>query len=214
MWRRDEQARKSDPPPTRRLRFDVATPSRRVSLTLIQARPHYDEVIDRGVRDARVSVWVATANLKEVHVEAPVGTRARASGRYMSVLELFGDLAKRGVEVRILHGSEPSRAFTASLARRGGEKRVGIALRQCIRVHMKMIAIDGSLLYLGSANFTGAGLGAKGSERRNFETGIVTDDDVMLDEMQSAFDAIWSGRHCASCRVRGVCPLPIDTLVR
>ena len=86
-------------------------------------------------------------------------------------------------------------------------------MRRCPRVHLKMIAIDGALLYLGSANFTGAGLGAKGESRRNFEAGVLTDDDLLLDEMQGTFDAIWTGRHCKGCALRGVCPAPIDTLV-
>lgn len=85
-------------------------------------------------------------------------------------------------------------------------------MRMCPRVHLKLVAIDGRHLYLGSANFTGAGLGAKGDGRRNFEMGIVTDDDVLLDGAQARFDAIWSGRECKGCRLRGVCPRPIDTL--
>lgn len=182
-------------------------------MKLLRDRAHYDEVVERIAR-AQVSVWIATANLKDVHVEAPVGTRARAKGRYISIVEVFGDLAKRGVELRVLHGGAPSRFFEASLAKGGGKKRVGVELRRCVRVHLKMIAIDGSLLYLGSANFTGAGLGAKGDERRNFEVGIVTDDELMLDEMQGTFEAIWSGRHCASCKVRSECPEPIDLLLR
>lgn len=190
------------------------TAPRRVSLKLIHGKAHYDEVVDRGIKGATVSVWISTANVKDVHVEAPIGTRARARGRYVSVLEVFGDLARRGVEIRLLHAGEPSRPFQATLTRLGGEKRVGLSMRRCVRVHMKMIAIDGALLYLGSANFTGAGLGAKGDERRNFETGIVTDDDHMLDEMQALFDDIWRGRHCGSCRVRSECPLPIDALIR
>ncbi|MGA2447048.1 MAG: phospholipase D-like domain-containing protein [Polyangiaceae bacterium] len=61
------------------------------------------------------------------------------------------------------------------------------------RVHLKLVAIDGALLYLGSANFTGAGLGAKGDGRRNFELGIVTDDEWMLDVAQQRFDFLWRG---------------------
>ena len=79
---------------------------------------------------------------------------------------------------------------------------------------MKMIAVDGSFLYLGSANFTGAGLGAKGEGRRNFEIGIATEDEHMLDDLQSEFDRIWSGRACSGCKLRGECPKPIDTLLR
>jgi phosphatidylserine/phosphatidylglycerophosphate/cardiolipin synthase-like enzyme len=75
---------------------------------------------------------------------------------------------------------------------------------------LKIIAVDGALLYLGSANFTGAGLGAKGENRRNFEMGVVTDDDVLLDEVQGRFDAIWRGRECGACKCRGLCPAPLD----
>ena len=75
-----------------------------------------------------------------------------------------------------------------------------------------MIAIDGALLYLGSANFTGAGLGAKGDGRRNFEMGILTDDDGLLDQAQERFDRIWRGAECAGCRLRGECPAPLDGL--
>jgi phosphatidylserine/phosphatidylglycerophosphate/cardiolipin synthase-like enzyme len=77
-------------------------------------------------------------------------------------------------------------------------------------VHLKMIAVDGSYLYLGSANFTGAGIGAKEDGRRNFELGIVTDDDVLLDAAQLRFDRIWSGRECGACRLRSSCPAPLD----
>jgi phosphatidylserine/phosphatidylglycerophosphate/cardiolipin synthase-like enzyme len=83
-------------------------------------------------------------------------------------------------------------------------------MRQCPRVHLKMIAVDGAMLYLGSANFTGAGLGAKGDGRRNFEMGIMTDDDVLLDTTQARFERIWSGTECPACRLRDVCPHPLD----
>ena len=85
-------------------------------------------------------------------------------------------------------------------------------MKRCPRVHLKMIAVDGAALYLGSANLTGAGLGAKGDRRRNFEAGILTDDELLLDEMQGAFEAIWSGRECAGCALRSVCPAPLDGL--
>ena len=169
---------------------------------------HYAELIAREVTKAKVSVWIATANLKTTMVEAPVGTRARARGRYVSFFEDLADLARRGVDVCILHASAPS----GPLRRMGIDD--GIKLRQCPRVHLKMIAIDGRLLYLGSANLTGAGLGAKGEGRRNFEMGIVTDDESMLDASQARFDRIWRGAECASCKLRRECPAPIDQLVK
>jgi phosphatidylserine/phosphatidylglycerophosphate/cardiolipin synthase-like enzyme len=184
-----------------------------VELKLIRDRAHYEDVVMGSIAGARVSVWISTANVKELRVEAPLGSRARAAGRFMSILEMFDGLAGRGIDLRMLHAGVPSRAFRAEL--RGHPRLVagGLAMRRCPRVHLKMIAVDGAVLYLGSANFTGAGLGAKGDKRRNFEAGVLTDDDVLLDEMQGAFDAIWSGRECKGCALRAVCPAPIDTLV-
>lgn len=183
---------------------------RRAPIELISDRRHYDQVILGAISEAKVSVWIATANLKDVHVEAPIGTRARAAGRFLSITERFSELTNRGVEVRILHGAIPSRPFRASLARHKALKAPRFQLRHCPRVHLKIIVVDGAYLYLGSANFTGAGLGAKGDGKRNFELGISTDDDVLLDAAQARFDRIWSGRECGSCRLRSVCPGPLD----
>ncbi|HEY2516216.1 MAG TPA: phospholipase D family protein [Polyangiaceae bacterium] len=182
---------------------------RTAAVTLVSDRAHYDEVILGAVSRARVSVWIGTANLKELHVEARVGTRARARGRYVTILETFQELAARGVELRILHGALPSRPFREELARRKALVRP-LAMRHCPRVHLKVIAVDGRSLYLGSANFTGAGLGARGEGRRNFEMGILTDDEGLLDAVQERFERIWSGKECGACKLRAVCPRPLD----
>jgi len=185
---------------------------RAIRAQLVADADHYDEVVLKVIAGARVSLWIATANVKEMRIEAPIGTRARARGKYMSILETLEGLANAGVEMRLLHGGVPSRFFTAELRRRPRLLRGGLAMRRCPRVHLKLIAVDGRQLYLGSANFTGAGLGAKAEGRRNFEMGLLTDDDVWLDAAQARFDRIWSGRECKGCRLRGECPKPIDTL--
>jgi hypothetical protein len=64
-------------------------------------------------------------------------------------------------------------------------------------------------MYLGSANWTGAGLGAKGEHRRNFELGIVTDDEAWLDEVQALYEHIWSGGACKACKLRDRCEAPL-----
>ena len=191
------------------------TLERTAKVRLITDKAHYEEVIVRAIMRARVSVWIATANLKELRVEAPIGSVARARGRYVSILETFESLTKKRVDVRILHATIPSRPFREELARhprllKTGVAKTGLAMRQCPRVHLKMIAVDGASLYLGSANFTGAGLGAKGDGRRNFEMGIMTDDEGMLDSAQARFQRIWSGRECGGCKLRSVCPKPLD----
>jgi phosphatidylserine/phosphatidylglycerophosphate/cardiolipin synthase-like enzyme len=186
--------------------------TRRASLSLVVDRDHYERVT-LALGSARTSVWIATANVKQLMIEAPIGTRDRARGRYVPILDTLQSLCDRGVSVRLLHATPPSRPFRAELAARA--KRLAsphFQMRACPRVHLKMIAIDGALLYLGSANFTGAGLGAKGEGRRNFEMGILTDDEWMLDEAQKRFDFLWRGGECGACRMRRECPRPLDSI--
>jgi len=143
---------------------------------------------------------------------APGRRRTMRRSSYVSVLTKLDELAARGVELRLLHAEIPSRPFREELAHHPRLVAGGLALRRCPRVHMKAVIVDGGLLYLGSANWTGAGLGAKGSGRRNFETGIVTDDAQLLDQIQSIYERIWSGGECAACKLRDVCPGPLSEL--
>ena len=174
-------------------------PARTIRAKLLVDGAHYEELIVRAIAKATVSVWISTANLKTMMVEAPIGSRARASGKYVSFFETLGELARRGVDVCILHASPPSGPLQRELSRLA--KNVsGVKMRRCPRVHLKMIAVDGKLLYLGSANLTGAGLGAKGDGRRNFEMGILTDSEAMLD----------AARECGACTMRRACDAPLD----
>jgi phosphatidylserine/phosphatidylglycerophosphate/cardiolipin synthase-like enzyme len=120
------------------------------------------------------------------------------------------ELVSRGVELRLLHAELPSGPFREELVAHPRLASGGLALARCPRVHMKAVIVDGALLYLGSANWTGAGLGAKGSGKRNFELGIVTDDAQLLDQVQALFERVWSGAECAGCKLRDVCPGPLD----
>jgi len=187
--------------------------SRPVPLTLVADADHYARVV-AAVLAARRSVWIATANLKELMVEAPgrgVGSRG-SRGRFRSVLEVFADLARAGVELRILHASPPSRPFRESFDRQPSLVAGGLELRACPRVHLKTVIVDARVAYFGSANWTGAGLGAKGEGRRNFELGVLTEDDGILDALQERFDRIWRGAECAGCRLRDGCEMPLDAM--
>jgi len=220
--------------------MDVATLARPVALELLSGRAHYERVI-AAVREAHTSIWIATANVKELMVEdsraAPgrrrtiqrgaasphgqspwgphPGDSLRASGgraSYVSILAILDELAARGVELRLLHAELPSRPFRTELAQHPRLVAGGLALARCPRVHMKAVIVDGALLYLGSANWTGAGLGAKGSGRRNFELGIVTDDTELLDRVQAMYEQVWTGGECAACKLRPECPGPLSEL--
>lgn len=183
---------------------------RRAALSLLVDRDHYERVV-LALGAARTSVWIATANVKQLMIEAPIGTRDRARGRYVPILDTLQSLCDRGVSVRLLHASPPSGPFRQELAARARSLTPPrFEMRACPRVHLKTITIDGGLLYLGSANFTGAGLGAKSDGRRNFEMGILTDDEWMLDAAQARFDFLWRGGECGACGLRRECPRPLD----
>jgi phosphatidylserine/phosphatidylglycerophosphate/cardiolipin synthase-like enzyme len=209
-------------------------------MRFVSGRGHYETVI-QAVRGARTSVWIGTANLKELMVEDPrwsLRRRRRGATSYRSVIGIFDELVTAGVEIRLLHASPPSRPFREELARHARlvpPRAVAVKLRSraasgvfatvgpqplrtdgrfemrlCPRVHLKAVIVDGEFLYLGSANWTGAGLGAKGVGRRNFELGMVTDDALLLDDVQDIFDRIWRGAECAACKLRDLCPRPLD----
>ena len=193
--------------------MDFVEPVRPFALALVGGRGHYERVV-RAAMDARRSVWIATANLKELMVEdgraVPGRARTSSSRAYRSVLKVFDELARKQVELRILHASPPSRPFREEFDRHPRLYRGGLELRACPRLHFKAVVVDGALLYLGSANWTGAGLGAKGTGRRNFELGFAGSDDGLLDRVQELFDRIWRGGACKGCKLRDVCPAPLD----
>ncbi len=184
-------------------------------MELVGGRGHYDRVL-AAVLGAKVSVWIATANVKELMVEdhraRPGRRRSMKKTPYVSVLSHLDSLAERGVELRLLHAEIPSRPFREELANHPRLLGGGLALRRCPRVHMKAVIVDGELLYHGSANWTGAGLGAKGSGRRNFELGFVTDDGPLLDQVQALFEHLWSGGECGGCKLVDECPGPLVEL--
>jgi phosphatidylserine/phosphatidylglycerophosphate/cardiolipin synthase-like enzyme len=202
--------------------MDFVQAARAMSLELVSGRGHYERVV-RAAMEARRSVWIATANLKDLMVEdhravpgrrrttARAGAGAGGARHYRSILEVFDELAGRGVELRILHASPPSRAFRATLARKPRLARA-LGIRACPRVHFKTVVVDGGFFYLGSANWTGAGLGAKGVGRRNFELGFTGKDDGILDRVQELYDRIWRGAACKGCKLRPLCPQPLDSL--
>jgi len=161
----------------------------------------YRVVIGERLAHARESVWIATANLKAMLVEQ--------DGDFVPVAELFERLARRGVDLRLLHAELPSRPFRMEFDRRRRLVEGGLTLKICPRVHFKCVLVDGAWVYLGSANLTGAGLGAKAPERRNFELGFVTEDFDVIDRVTALFASVWSGGECGRCKVRHLCPDPI-----
>lgn len=90
-------------------------------------------------------------------------------------LALIAQLIRRGVEVRLIHAKEPGPNFREDFGKYPVlYDRLERVL--CPRVHFKMLVFDGKEVCVGSANLTGAGIGMKAETTRNFEAGILTDD--------------------------------------
>jgi phosphatidylserine/phosphatidylglycerophosphate/cardiolipin synthase-like enzyme len=174
---------------------------RALEAELLQGRALYREVVLGKLAQARESVWIATANVKAMFVEQ--------NAQFVPVLEVFDRLAARGVELRLLHAELPSRPFRAAFDARTRLVKGGLELKVCPRVHFKAVVVDGAWAYLGSANLTGAGLGAKGDDTRNFELGFVTEDFDVIDRVTALYQAVWGGAECCGCRLRSICPDPI-----
>ena len=165
-------------------------------LEFITDRDIYEKVICGRIGKAHKFLWIATSDLKDLHVD---------KGRGMvPFLEIMSDLIKRQVEIRLLHAKEPGPAF-----RRDFDKYPnlisGMERILCPRVHLKAVVIDGSFAYTGSANLTGAGMGAKSEHKRNFESGIITDDAAIVGKVMEQFDSIWRGTHCPQCKRKEFC---------
>jgi phosphatidylserine/phosphatidylglycerophosphate/cardiolipin synthase-like enzyme len=165
-------------------------------LEFVADRDIYEEVICRRIGKTRQFVWVATSDLKDLYVDK--------RGKMVPFLEVLSDLVKKNVEIRLLHAKEPGEAF-----RRDFDKYPnlinGMERILCPRVHLKAVIIDGKFVYTGSANLTGAGMGAKSEHKRNFEAGIITDEQRIVGKVMEQFDNIWRGTHCRQCKRKQFC---------
>jgi len=192
-------------------------------LTFISNSAHYKEVLSR-VQSVKHTLWIGTADIKDLYVE--VGKEKKP------FLALIAQLIRRGVEVRLIHAKEPGPNF-----REDFDKYPVLYDRLervlCPRVHFKMLIFDCKEVYVGSANLTGAGIGMKTDNKRNFEAGILTDETEIVEQAMNGrsserhpslledarvvtdedevnqFDEVWIGKHCKSCKRREFCSDPI-----
>lgn len=169
----------------------------------IRDRQIYNKVIIEAIPRAQRFVWIATANIKDLHVEK--------GKKMVPFLEVLAGLIEEGVQVRLLHAREPGPRFMEDFDRYP-QLVEGLERMLCPRCHMKCVVVDGNFAYLGSANLTGAGMGAKSDSNRNFESGIITSDSKFVRQVMEQYDAIWMGAECDDCGRKEHCPdCPVGT---
>ena len=177
--------------------------------TFLSNRDIYTSVVCSLVSQAKERLWIATADIKDMYVEPPSQVmEVRSGGRDMvPFLEVLDTLVKRGVEVRLIHAKDPGPNWRDDFDK---YSTLWTAMERmlCPRVHFKCIIVDGVKAYFGSANLTGAGMGAKSEKKRNFENGVLTDDPVLIEPLIEQFDSVWRGDFCRECGRRKFCSDP------
>ncbi len=163
---------------------------------LITDEEIYKKVILDMVPATKRFLWIGTADIKDLYV---------AKGNKMvPFLEVLSDLLSRGVEIRLVYAKEPGPAFRKDFDKYPNLIQ-GLEQMHCPRVHFKTIISDGKKAFTGSANLTGAGVGAKSGNNRNFEAGILTTEPVFIQKLMAQYDELWIGENCRSCGRKEYC---------
>ena len=170
-----------------------------MSINFVTNEQLYKQAIE-PVAGANSFVWIGTADIKDLHVHF--------KGTVQSFLSVLDSLVKKKVAIRLLHAKEPGVNFRKSFDKypllwENMERQL------CPRIHFKHIIIDGRYAYTGSANLTGAGLGIKSANTRNFESGFVTTNPEIVKAIMSQFDDVWMGKYCKNCKRKVYCSDPI-----
>ncbi|MDF2374806.1 MAG: phospholipase D family protein [Verrucomicrobiales bacterium] len=163
----------------------------------------HEAIFKELIPSAKRFVWIATADIKDLHYQ-------RTARKFDTFLAMFDDLVSDGIEIRLIHAKEPGPRFRKDFDRFPNlinSDRFERVL--CPRNHMKCVIVDGKRAFLGSANLTGAGMGAKSATRRNFECGMIVENPEHVRPLMDMFDNLFMGEHCPKCDRRDVCPDPL-----
>ena len=94
-------------------------------IELITGFQLHQHVIQEAVLCAEQYIWIATANLKDMHIQMGRG--------FKPILEAFDRMAGRGVSFRIVHSDLPSLPFRATLERYNRLTSGALELQICQR---------------------------------------------------------------------------------
>ncbi|MHA1122701.1 MAG: phospholipase D family protein [Candidatus Heimdallarchaeota archaeon] len=158
----------------------------------------FEHIVQNGFMKTRENIWFTSAKTTDFMIPHPRTKEA------MQFSQRLYQLARRGIKIKlILAPREEEKNFYKKL-----KDVENIEFRFCYDMHMKIVLIDSTWLYFGSANLTGAGLGSRSRKgRNNFEMGTITVDQSAISEVEKLLEDIWSGKHCTNCyqKQKGYC---------
>ena len=168
----------------------------RIDAELLMSAGEIHDRIRRELPSTRTSLIIATALAKEARFDL--------GGESQSLLTILDELIGRGVNVFLLLGGCPSLPFIRSWIEYAST-REKLQWRLCARNHLKALIIDERVIYYGSANVTGAGMGARHDGKRNYEMGTWTRDQRVIQMVARAIRKIWLEEGCDDCMARKTC---------
>ncbi|MCF2144734.1 MAG: phospholipase D family protein [Candidatus Heimdallarchaeota archaeon] len=158
----------------------------------------FEFVVHNGFMKAREQIWFTSAKTTDFVIPNPKTKEAKQFSQRLY------DLARRGIKIRfILAPREAEKNFYQKL-----KDIKNIEFKFCYNMHMKIIVVDGTWAYFGSANLTGAGLGSRTRKgKNNFEVGTITIDQKVVKAIDSQLQQIWNGNECQGCyqKQKGYC---------
>lgn len=163
-----------------------------------------DVIITNGLFRAKKYVWITSAKANDFivvnqHTKEGVG-----------ITKKLYHMSQRGVDFKfILAPHEQTKTYKNTQTFYQKMKDVdNVQFRFCYDMHMKVIIVDGTWMYIGSANLTGAGIGSRTRKgKNNFEAGTITIDQKAIDAIEYQLEQIWNGNECKGCyqKQKGYC---------
>ena len=151
----------------------------------------FDKVIAHGLMQAKESLIIGTYNLQDIRISI------NESHQTISLSDVVLTLLKRNVQVLIVLAAFMQKSRFIQTLSEKCHNHENIRIRFCRRMHLKTIIADLKYAYIGTANLSGAGVGLKTLQKRNFELGFITRDNDLIADIASTFMEIFSGKFCS-----------------
>ncbi|MFX1512896.1 MAG: hypothetical protein ACFFCQ_09945 [Promethearchaeota archaeon] len=152
----------------------------------------FKKVVKEGIFSAQNAVYLATAPIKDF----VVGLEERKPIPFSREVQR---MSKRGINFYILTSVSDLNDvhFYKKL-----KNTPNIHFARCRRNNMKLVLIDEQILYVGSADATGPGMGIRKPNNTNFELGFISEEREHILEAQKHFLEVFTGKYCNECKRR------------